>query len=255
MEICKWCNEHKKLIKAHIYPKYFYEQPGYMISSNERPERSPVGIYDSHILCGDCDSKIFGVLDQYAKNVLMDNKGVYFTIFSPQKASDHNGDIKIGLLDDENGRKNIIRFFISVLWRAHVSSRNEFARVDLGKFEKIARQAISNPNFDFSEVFAISIYYLKGLKQKANIMPDRVRIKGINFYILTMGNFKIYIKCDSQSYLKEIRPLVVCANTNLLFVEDELQNHIEHKILYDLAAKLGDYLSKNTKYESRIVEV
>lgn len=255
MGICKWCNEDKKLINAHIYPRYFYEKSGYLVSRKEYPERSRIGVYDPRILCDICDNHVFGVLDQYAKDVLMDNNGVHFTIFPPQKASDPNGDIKIGLLDDENGRKNIIRFFISVLWRAHVSSRNEFAKVDLGKCEKIARQAISNPNFDFSKVFAISIFYLKSLKQKTNIMPDRVRIKGINFYILTMGNYKIYIKCDSQSYLKETRPLVVSAKTNLLFVEDELQNHIEHEILYDMAAKLSDYWSKKTKHESRVVEV
>ena len=112
MGICKWCNEDKKLIKAHIYPRYFYEGFGYLIGKNERPVRCRQGIYDPGILCENCDRNVLGVFDQYAKDILMDNKGIYFTIFPPQKASDPNGDIKIWLLDDENGRKNIIRFFI-----------------------------------------------------------------------------------------------------------------------------------------------
>lgn len=251
MGTCKWCNEDKKLIRAHIYPRYFYEQNGYLMG-NEYPVRNPIGIYDREILCEECDRTIFGVLDQYAKDVLIDKNNIDYMIIPSKNTLDPNGDIKIWLLKGDR-HKEIIRFFISILWRAHVSNRKEFANVDLGKLENVAKQAISNSSFDFSKVFAVYFYYFQELRHKVNIMPVRLKMKGINLYIMIIGNFKVYIKCDSQLYLKQLFPLLVSTETGLLLIEANLKDHIwEHELLCHMGDILHKYLHKARDAENSV---
>lgn len=62
----------------------------------------------------DCDRNVFGVFEQYAKEVLIDKKNIDYRIIPSQKQLDSNGDIKTWLLKG-NRHKEIIRFFISIL--------------------------------------------------------------------------------------------------------------------------------------------
>lgn len=73
---CKFCGEERQLIDAHLIPKAFYDfrtrqGPHYIFSSklSHGPKKAPVGIYDDHLLCRECESK-FAYLDTYAAQKL-----------------------------------------------------------------------------------------------------------------------------------------------------------------------------------------
>jgi hypothetical protein len=73
---CKFCGEKRHLVDAHIIPKAFYDfharqGPHYIFSTKlpHGPKKAPVGIYDDHLLCRECESR-FAYLDTYAAQKL-----------------------------------------------------------------------------------------------------------------------------------------------------------------------------------------
>ena len=83
MPKCQLCREEKKLIKAHIIPEFMYQdsyEDGKMlefmgVDLNEADESKAIyrykGIYDTSILCDDCDNGILNKeLDDYASRIL-----------------------------------------------------------------------------------------------------------------------------------------------------------------------------------------
>ncbi|MBL4712219.1 MAG: hypothetical protein JKX75_06935 [Gammaproteobacteria bacterium] len=78
---CRGCDKDKKLVKSHIIPESFFrglrgEKESAKILSNRKdfhPKRSPIGIYDTEILCQDCE-EIFQNYDDYGHSLLIKNE-------------------------------------------------------------------------------------------------------------------------------------------------------------------------------------
>ena len=79
--ICNLCLQDKKLIKAHIIPRAFFEYMRPLESKNvpfdvltniegKRNSISRIGIYDSNILCRECEN-LFQNYDDYGQNILL----------------------------------------------------------------------------------------------------------------------------------------------------------------------------------------
>ncbi|WP_024547178.1 hypothetical protein [Picosynechococcus sp. NKBG15041c] len=76
--ICKLCGCEKDLIKAHIFPRQFnrdvkgQNKTGNRIYKiSESSEHAQGGIYDSQILCSDCDgASLIGKWDNYGQTFL-----------------------------------------------------------------------------------------------------------------------------------------------------------------------------------------
>lgn len=67
--VCRFCEQEKKLIKAHIIPKKFYlgiKDDRYLCINSKKGKYTiqQQGGYDSNILCGDCDNHILGDFDK-----------------------------------------------------------------------------------------------------------------------------------------------------------------------------------------------
>ena len=82
--ICKLCQQDKPLIKkSHIIPDFMYQglfNEKHFIAPVHLKEMKvgklkPTGFYDSEILCAECESRIIGKLESYAKLVLFGGKG------------------------------------------------------------------------------------------------------------------------------------------------------------------------------------
>jgi hypothetical protein len=133
--ICKLCDQEKKLIKAHIIPEGFFrplqsESRAAEIHTNTigvHPKRSPIGIYDKNILCEDCDGKL-GVWDEYAQKLLLQN-------FNEDNALYDNKE-KIAYKIKDYDYIIIKLFFISLLWRASITTQEYFDRIVVGPFEE-----------------------------------------------------------------------------------------------------------------------
>jgi hypothetical protein len=217
MGICYLCKKDKKLIKAHIIPKwaYMYLYPEIpdednrsliLVGNNKKPVKRPIGIYDPEILCENCDN-FFGKYDEYGKEVLLD---------APlERRSEETYVIKN--VDFEKLRI----FLLSVLWRAGISNRPECERVSLGPYqEKIKEIFIDIQNG--VENFAILEYSFFIGKYTEGELPSRVVNKniqiphcqkltdaGINTVILYMPRgLKIFIKVDRRSFFGDIKKIV-----------------------------------------------
>jgi hypothetical protein len=152
MNICNYCKKNKKLIQAHIVPKGFLgmlEQQKFLeVSFNySYKKRMPIGPYDMNILCADCD-KIIGLYDEYAKKILIEDIHLYknknLPIYSiPAHAIDY---------------LKLKKFFISLIWRASISSRDAFKEVSLGYYNDVALACLKDERFLEDNIFAILVF-------------------------------------------------------------------------------------------------
>lgn len=73
--VCKFCNLNARYARSHIIPKAFYVRsdlgPLHIFSNQleHEPKRSPVGVYDSELICRACEAT-YEYLDSYAAEKL-----------------------------------------------------------------------------------------------------------------------------------------------------------------------------------------
>lgn len=139
---CKYCGKNKEPCKAHIIPKCFY--PDYankkyrILNPNTLQYKiCQSGIWDDAILCSDCDN-LLGKYDSEAYRVfLSSNLETYKLAEGPE--------LKGYLIPGTGYNYKYLRyFFISLLWRASISNKQEFSDVKLGKYENIALKILKN---------------------------------------------------------------------------------------------------------------
>ncbi len=137
--MCLLCRKEKDLIKAHIFPEHMYKK---LYDSNHRytevttsqesasSKYQRKGLRDDSILCLECDREVLGELDNYAARVLwgygkMDlGLREYYSINDP----------RVRWKQADNVKSDWMKlFFLSILWRAHVSRLPFFGAVDLGQ--------------------------------------------------------------------------------------------------------------------------
>jgi len=171
---CKLCDEDRPLVRAHIYPEAFYtfeEHPvtgqrvplATMSTDGRRVKPSWNGIYDGNILCRSCED-VFGPWDDYASLKL---------------------------------------FFLSVLWRASVSTNDVFGGMTLGPYEEQVRQAIRTSNPGDQAFFPVLLFLNvapPGAEAAANVIgsPARIRMKDACGWTLYMGRIQVSIKVDPK---------------------------------------------------------
>jgi len=235
---CHLCKQEKKLIKAHIIPSWCFK---YLYDKKEK-KRKPLifanlysdsithaGIYDKEILCEECDS-FLGDYDNYGKKVLLQTK-----IETLRKENN-----TFYLIKNINTHQLAI-FFLSVLWRASISKRHEFSKVDIGPYKDkicfILNNVKNNQNFFTDlEKFPIVVRKFTGsnysdLIDKNLQLPVFKRIDGINFYLLYFPKgFIIYIKVDKRNLPEFLKPFCLKGKT-MLMLEKDFENSEEFKFM------------------------
>ncbi|MGV1918048.1 hypothetical protein [Rhizobium sp. 22-785-1] len=133
---CKFCDENRPLIKAHILPAAFFTFNDARILSSSpevHPKKSRIGVYDENILCAECDGS-FGLLDQHVVEKILRKEGRF------------HSDGEFGLRHYIDAASEIVRLFaLSVAWRAHHSTHAMFANVNLGPHEGPIKRDLLNP--------------------------------------------------------------------------------------------------------------
>lgn len=209
MAICSLCGQEKKLCKAHILSEAFYRAMWksstdnllFAFSGSEKyPKCLRKGIYDNGILCAECDGKI-GIYEDIAQNFLLNfEETEYKRYLSP---TDYYLEVPIS----EKIYHGLKLFFISFLYRASITKRREFIKVNLGqKFEGIAKNCILNDtdNSDFGVVIA------KLRSEKYNVkdtvcFPAIQKIGALNGYTCTFAGFKFWMKVDQRKIQENMR--------------------------------------------------
>jgi hypothetical protein len=185
-------------VKAHIIPKAFYlirdEYVGKMklVSSSHEShvKRCPAGVYDEAILVKEGESR-FCNWDNYAYGLLV-------TQFHNFQKIKKNGVPRAYQFSDYD-YKALKLFFLSVLWRAGVSSRPYFQQVKLGVFEVALRQAILNSNPGNAEFHSVVLAVFDDhMEYPKMVDPRPVVISGVNFFRFNIGNIVATIKADEN---------------------------------------------------------
>jgi hypothetical protein len=188
--ICKLCGQSKNLINAHIIPASFWSvgsKPLAMFSdiNGAKPRKSPIGIYDSNILCDDCDNEL-GKLDQYALENLIRKPGT--TNFSFDGVTKKYTPIDVG---------KIYNFILSVAWRASKSKHDFYAEIVLGPYEDKFGDAFNLLNTS-SLKFEIFIAEFD-TNVLPYLQPKSVKVDNVNGVLLYLGRFKIFVKTDQRT--------------------------------------------------------
>jgi hypothetical protein len=194
--ICKFCGEAKKLIKAHIIPKGFYHGKRMISIGRDSPIRTPInnGEWDNSILCAKCDEE-FGAYDDEAQSLFLKNISNYklskdgiTAYFIPEEAFNFD---KLKL------------FFISLLWRAAMSTRRGYEHLNgLDKrYISDAFNVLKNPELMDDNIFEVLTFKLKSGPNmpplsKIIISPCPIEMAGIKYFRFVFSGYDFYIKVD-----------------------------------------------------------
>ncbi len=206
-QTCRLCLQEKRLIKAHIIPEGFFRllRSGSVVpelhgnSPGSSPKRMPVGAYDSTILCGECDRQI-APWDDYGQQVLLQR-------FEEATPITHQARTVAWSLEEVNYAK-LKLFFISLLWRASISSHNFYKRIAVGPFEKRLREMVLESESGDSQEFAVILARFEDVSMTAMLDPHPEKFDHINFCRFYLSGFVTYIKVDKRpvpELLSELR--------------------------------------------------
>ena len=210
---CRLCEKEKKLIKAHAIPEAFFrllrkgETPPKLMTNiaGIHPKKSPIGVYDTGILCRECEDK-FESWDDYGIKVLINE----IDTFKPIK----DGSEIVAYYQDKYDYEKLKLFFISILWRASVSTQSFYSKVNLGPWEEIAKKHILDENsgngHEFSTV--LSLFISKSGRDKlAKTMldPYMERWEHVNAYRVYLAGVVAYIKVDKRHLPNSLSPLIL----------------------------------------------
>jgi hypothetical protein len=194
----------------------------------EYPKRAPIGIYDTSILCEKCD-KAIGVWDNYAQQLLLKDFGEDLAVYHGLKKVAY----KIDAFDYEKFKL----FFISLLWRASISSQYFYKRVILGTYESVLREMILRNNPGAPEDFPVVIAKFSDPKVTGMLDPHKDNFDGITFYRFYMTGFVIYIKVDKRKMPEFLEPLYIRKGQPIWIILRDLHKSKDVKIMKDIVIK------------------
>lgn len=238
--ICKGCNQDRKLRESHVIPKSFFighrvenKSPLLMSDSiNSYPKRSLIGVYDKGILCKECEDK-FQEVDNYSYTLFLKNESSHIELKK-------SGSVFGYQVNDVNYRL-LKLFFISVLWRASISTQGFYSKVQLGRYEEIAKNIIWSGCLDGTSVFNFIVTKLNTEIGRVMLSPDRERFFGVNYYRFYMYGYVVYIKVDKLPTPEKFRLFELNSDGTLYICHRDISKSTELEIMLSI-------MSNNRKY-------
>lgn len=201
--VCKFCLEDKKLIKAHVIPEGFFRraragsdhllvlsQPGEGQATTR--QRSRIGEYDMNLVCRDCENQ-WNDWDSYIQELLIHDEPPWETL--------NRGRRRLGWRIPEYDYDKLMLFAISFLWRASASTRGYYSGVNIGPFALAAKEIIRAQRLPDSMPFAVCVSRIIDHEfNVATFAPYRDRAHGINYYVVNLPRYILYIKADRRPF-------------------------------------------------------
>lgn len=219
MSICKLCLKEANLLnKSHIIPEFMYDGmydsnhqllsfiPTQTVDGKGFIKRPSLGEYEGSILCADCDQKVIGSLESYARIIL---HGGYDKLKLEERPVLISGKNQHGLelchIQNVDYRRMKL-FFLSILWRASISSRPLFNEVLIGDHEEVIRKMILCGDPGNVEDYPISFLTFAndhGAKKKFIAQPQiRTSSSGHTTYTFIIGGmvYCFYLNSDQHQF-------------------------------------------------------
>ncbi len=226
--MCRFCLERRQLIEAHIIPKSFFErirtdEPNILVNESDYPKRSPQGVYDKGILCGRCDNTI-GKWDQYAQEVLTMDMATFTTIVEQG--------IGNGAELSEYDYAKLKLFFISLVWRASISTHSFYAKVNIGsKFEEKALQMLKSDDPGDAHDFGVVIARFKEVQGHAFFDPHTERVNGLNQVRFYLAGYIVYMKVDQRPYNPDLAHFLLADGQPLRIIRRSIHKGGEAEVI------------------------
>ncbi len=177
--------------------------------------RRQLGDFDKTILCADCDRDLGRRYDEYAFEVL--------TSFDKKHRVLPNNVFEILDVDGER----LAKFVLSLLWRASISSLDEYRTLTLGDFEDAARDVLfsSNPLSSIPHCQVMIHRYTSRYFNQVKFFSNPVKSPNIGSesYGFSLVGFRIMATFDYTPNHHESAHFAVNGNTTLrgFFLEIE----------------------------------
>jgi hypothetical protein len=220
---CRLCLAEQPLVEAHIIPRQFYHSIRgsgigfgagelvpriYVAGSKRKPKQCQSGIFDSNILCADCDQKIIGPWDKYAQDLFLRKfpTSLATSIRSPAL-----------YCVDSFDYSSLKLFFLSVLWRSAVTDNEFFGRVDIQVGEEAIRRMLLERNPGASEEFPVMAVRYEGPFREVMPCPIRANLNGARIHHFRVPGFGWFHQTNDAPINKELeffrirpdKPLIV----------------------------------------------
>ena len=230
--ICKLCGSDKKLIEAHIIPRSFHrikpneKDPIRLITNVEGryTQKVPKGVYDATIVCEDCERR-FSSWDDYGDEIFLKSWDKFEELV-------HHGEV-IGYSLPEYDCPKLKLFFLSVLWRAAVSSHVMFASIDLGPREPILRKSILNSDPGDIDYFGVVLQAFDST-EVGMFNPHPERFSGLRFCRFYLSHVIAFIKVDSRRFDGLFRSMALGSEKSLKLAQKNYLTSPERLIMKKL---------------------
>lgn len=225
MNRCRLCGANVSLVKSHIIPEAFFRELRsegeipLLVAGKEGhlPKRAPIGVYDPELLCAPCESK-FSSGDSYGIAVLLSQ---FERHFKPL----HVADRVLAFEGNDVDTTRLLRFLLSILWRASVSTQPFYAAVKLGPHEELAKQSMfeSAVPSTFNAVLSRWGDAEDDTHPTTGVMnPIRERWSDVNAYRLYLGKVVAYVKVDKRNFAEPFASLSLQAGPPCRIVNRKL---------------------------------
>ena len=229
---CRFCARDRKLVEAHIIPRSFFginpsqKQPVRLVTNvtGRYSQKVPKGVYDSTIVCEECEQR-FSPWDDYAFEIFMESWGSF------DKITERGQDICYCLPSFDYPRLKL--FFMSLLWRAAVSSNPFFGKVDLGSREEVLRVAIERSDPGSVDFFGVVLQAFDS-EDIGILDPYAERFSGIRFYRFYLSHVIAFIKVDSRPFLDPFASMALGPDRKLVLIHKDFINSKERQIMKKL---------------------
>lgn len=238
---CRGCGT-SKTIEAHLIPRAFVHDIrrghkhiliGSAASAGRKVSQS--GLIDRKILCKKCD----GHLGKY------DRFGIDFCRTFAAKSQLVAPDIFcIRPADTEN----VIKFFVTILWRYSISVLDEAKGVNLGPFEDKFKDILFAGASSTTEPETVLWRYKSHVIKEEEIFlpPFRSPFVGgtLNAYSISIGGFRAFVKVDVRPLPSKLLPMIINGKSKIIGGYLYFENTQEFKAMRAIAEKMSQKSAK-----------
>lgn len=196
-----------------MYQELYDENHKIIRISTKEPDTfttQPTGEYDSNILCAVCDNIKIGQLEDYASKVLYGGK--LSAGNQPKFSAYRNQHDIVHTLVENILYSEFKLFLLSVLWRASISSREYFNKVNLSPYEEELRLMILNKDAKEPVNFPCIIMTLRNDLERSkelHLQPVRSRRKSGSIYPFVISGTLYVFYVPNYSGPKELKDFYI----------------------------------------------
>ena len=147
------------------------------------------------------------------------------------------GNTKAAYKIDKYGYKQLKLFFLSILWRASISSQTFYSKIQIGPHENIIKKMIADA--DPGEPFDYAVSLAKFSDPRVTVMldPHKKAFEGINYCQLYITGFVVYIKVDKREPPEFLRELCLRKDPPFWIILRDLNKSKDGKIIKEILSK------------------